>query len=65
VIVPGLDKAITLLDKQNAISNAISKGLLTGSEITYVTNFLNACMKLEELDGLRKRVDELENLLNV
>jgi hypothetical protein len=65
VEVPGLDKALTIKDKEIAISKAITKGLLTGSEITYVTNFLNSCMKVEELDVLRKRLDELEDLLNV
>jgi hypothetical protein len=65
VEVPSLHDAPTLQLKEQAISDAIAKGLLTGSEITYVTNFLNACMKVEELSSLHLRVNELEGLLSV
>lgn len=65
VEVPGLHEAESLKDKERTISKAIANGTLTGSEITYVTNYLNACMKIEEIGDIRKRLEELEALLNV
>jgi hypothetical protein len=60
VEVPNMCIAPNLKLKMDAISNAIAKGRLTGSEITYMTNYLNACSKVEEVTEILPRLEALE-----
>jgi hypothetical protein len=61
VEVTGLHEAISLRLKEKSIATAINKGQLTGSEITYLTNYLNSCIKIEEITNLTIRLDALED----
>ena len=65
VEVEGLYKTVNLMEKQNAIARAIENGHLSGSEITYLTNYLNSCIKIEEVTNLMARLDSLEEKANV
>ena len=64
VEVPGLDKSDSIRTKEKAIATAIANGTLTGSEITYMTNYLNSCIKIDEVEDLTKRLELLEEKAN-
>jgi hypothetical protein len=71
VEVPGLNLSnrlnpteSSIRSKEKAIAEAISNGTLTGSEITYLTNYLNSCIKIDEVEDLTKRLEMLEDKAN-
>ena len=64
VKVKGLEKAITPAEKEACITQAINDGSVTGSEITYLSNYLNTAQKIYFENNLLPRIKELEDIVN-
>ena len=54
-------KCKTALEKQAVLDKRISEGRLTPTEIKHFSDYVSACMKAEENEVLRARLEKLED----